>query len=110
MVKFNIFATVGTSEVDLAPYPGGDAKVPIGRNRNIYVCVFSNSASTTNTLTLKIYKDATLEASIPITLGAYDSIDIVSGDKPIIIVPSGRTLKAVASAESVTVLMTGEDE
>lgn len=109
-MKFNIIATVGTTETDLVPYPGGSATVPTGKNRKIHVLVLSNLASTTNTLTLRIYKDATLETSMPISIGAYDSIDIVSEINPIIIVPSGRTFRAVASAASISVLMTGEDE
>jgi len=109
--KFNIIAVVGTTEVDLAPYPGGNATVPTGKTRNVYSWVLSNSSSASNTLTLRIYRGTTLEKSIPITLGAYDTIDTVSDkESPILVVPSGRTLKAVASAASITVLMTGEDK
>jgi len=31
MTEFNIIATVGTSETDLAPYPGGSSSVPSAR-------------------------------------------------------------------------------
>lgn len=109
-MEFNIIASVGTTEVELTPYPGGSATVPSGKNRKIYVMVLSNLSSATNTLTLRIYKGVTLESSVLISIGAYSTIDIVSVRKPIIIIPSGRTFKAVASATSVTVLMTGEDE
>ncbi|MEO0260697.1 MAG: hypothetical protein ABIM77_08170 [candidate division WOR-3 bacterium] len=109
--KFNVIAVVDTTEADLAPYPGGSATVPQGKTRNVYLWVLSNTSSASNTLTLRIYRGATLEKSIPIAFGAYDTIDTVSDkESPILVVPSGRTLKAVASAASITVLMTGEDK
>lgn len=107
-MEFNIIASVGTTEIDLAPYPGGSATVPSGKNRKIYVIVLSNLASATNTLTLKIYKGETLETSLPISVGG--TVEIISEKIPAIIIPSGRTLKAIASEESVTVLMTAKDE
>lgn len=109
-MDYNIIASVGTTEVELAPYPGGRATVPLDAVRKIYVVVLNNQASTTNTLTLKVYKDGTVEASAAIAIEAYGTVHVASGKKPVLIVPSGRTLKAVASAESVTVLMTGVDE
>jgi hypothetical protein len=111
MVEFNIFALVGTTEADLAPYPGGSATVPTGKTRKIYFMVLSNVAAGANTLTLRIYRGTTLEASVDINLTSPGMVSIVSRkDEPILIVPSGRTLKAVASSASVHVVMAGYDE
>jgi hypothetical protein len=111
MVEFNIFASVGTTEVDLAPYPGGSATVPNGKVRKIYFMVLSNVADGANRLSLRIYRGTTLEVSVDINLASPGMISIVGRkDEPILIVPSGRTLRAVASAESVHVVMAGYDE
>jgi hypothetical protein len=111
MVEFNIFATVGTTEADLAPYPGGSATVPTGKVRKIYFMVLSNVAEGANRLSLRIYRGTTLEASVDINLASPGMISIVSSkDEPILIVPSGRTLRAIASSPSVHVVMAGYDE
>jgi ribonucleotide monophosphatase NagD (HAD superfamily) len=110
MVEYNIIATVGTSEVDLKPYPGGSATVPEGRRRKIHVMVLSNTSAGANTLTLRIYKGADLEIFYNLVLPPQSALAIVSEKMPILVVPSGRTLKAIASAESVQVLMSAVDE
>jgi len=107
---FNIIATVGTSEVDLAPYPGGSSTVPVGKTRKIYVAILTNTSTGSNTLTFRIYKEATPEASFNIIIPSPSSLAMISEKQPILIIPSGKTLKAIASAESVDVLMTGVDE
>jgi ribonucleotide monophosphatase NagD (HAD superfamily) len=107
---FNIIMTVGTSETDLAPYPDGSSTVSTGKTRKIYVAILTNTSTGSNTLTLKIYKDTTLEKSFNITIPSPSSLAMISEKQPILIIPSGRTLKAVASAASVDVLMTGVDE
>jgi len=108
---FNIIGAVGTAEVELAPYPGGSAKTPTGRVRKIYVMVFTNTTATAITLTLKIYLDNSLEASFNIVVSASSSVSLIGDvDSPILLIPSDRTLKAVASAGSVDVLMAGFDE
>lgn len=110
-LQFNIIATVGTTEAGLAPYPGGSATTPTDKYRKIYGIILSNSAATANTLTLRIYKGASLEASVNMMLGANMLISIISNiENPILIVPPDRTLKAVASAESINVLMAAIDE
>jgi hypothetical protein len=112
MVEFNIIVTVGTTEIDLAPYPGGTSgKVPTGKMRKIYSIVLSNTATTANTLTIKIYSDGTVEASMLLAIPPSSTISVVgSKQNPILIVPGGRTVKAVASSENVQVVMTGVDE
>lgn len=110
MVEYNIIATAGTSEVELAPYPDGNAQVPEGRVRKIYVMVISNSSPSANNLTLRIYRGGNVERSLTITVGAYGTVAVSCRAKPVLVVPSGRALKAVASAESVSILMTAEDE
>jgi ribonucleotide monophosphatase NagD (HAD superfamily) len=107
---FNIIATVGTSETDLAPYPGGSSTTPTGKTRKIYVAILTNTSTDSNTLTLNIYKDESLEASFSIIISSSTSLVMISEKQPILLIPSGRTLKAVASAENVDVLMTGVDE
>jgi len=107
---FNIIATVGASEVDLAPYPDGSSTVPTGKTRKIYIAILTNTSTGSNTLTLRIYKDTTLEKSFNITIPSPGSLAIIDGKLPILLIPSGRTLKAIASAASMDVLMTGVDE
>jgi len=48
---------------------------------------------------------------VDINLASPGMVSIIGRkDEPILIVPSGRTLRAVASAESVHVVMAGCDE
>jgi len=111
VVEFNIFASVGTTEVDLAPHPRGSPTVASDKRRKIYAMVLSNTATGANTLTLRIYSGATLEASFSIHLPSPGAYSVVGRkEEPILIVPPGRTLKAIASAASVEVLMAGFDE
>jgi len=111
MPAFNIIASVGTSEVELAPYPGGSATTPTGKTRKIYAIVLTNTATGSNTLTLRIYKGTTLETSFNVTIPSPGSLSMINEkNSPILLIPSNRTLKAVASAESVNVLMAGLDE
>lgn len=110
MVEFNIIVSVGTTETPLAPYPGGAAAVPAGKTRKIYAMILSNPAASPATLTINIYRGETLEASTSVALAAYGSIGMASERVPILIVPSGRTPRAVASSGTISVLMTGKDE
>jgi hypothetical protein len=110
-VEFNIIATVGTAEVDLAPYPGGSATVPADRSRKIYAVVLSNTATGANTLTLRIYKGAEVEAEFSLNMPSPGVYSVVgTKGSPLLVVPPGRTLKAVASAESVVVVLSAYDE
>jgi len=109
-MKFNIIKVVGTDEVELTPYPNGVSTVPMGKSRLIYLMVLTNTATTSNTLTVNIYKDATLETSMNFIVQASSTLQIISKeDSPLLVVPQGRTLKAVAGASSIYVLITGED-
>ena len=110
MVEFNIIASVGTTEVDLAPYPRGSSTVPSDKRRKIFVMILTNTATSSNTLTLKIYNGTTLENSFNITIPSPGTLAMISEKTPILIVPSGRTLKAVATSANINVLMTGVDE
>jgi hypothetical protein len=110
-VEFNIIARVGTSETDLAPYPGGSATVPAGKVRKIYAMILSNTATGGNVLTLRIYKGDALERDFNInipSLGVFSQAN--PKGSPLLVVPSGRTLKAVASAASVDVALACYDE
>ena len=110
-MEFNIIATVGTAEVDLAPYPGGSATVPADRSRKIYAAVLSNTAAGANTLTVRIYKGTTLEAEFSINLPSTGVFSFIgTKGSPLLVVPPGRTLRAVASAESVVVVLSAYDE
>jgi hypothetical protein len=110
-MEFNIIASVGTSEADLAPYPGGSSKTPKGKVRKIYAMLLTNTAASANTLTIKIYKDTTLEKSFNISIPSPGSLAVNNNrDSPILLIPSERTLKAVASSSSVDVLMAGIDD
>lgn len=110
---FEMEASVGTSETDIKPYGAANAQVPtIKFARKIYGMLLNNQASSTNTLTIKIYDTdgTTLLRSIAITIGAYDTLDISrSIDSPILTVYAGQYLKAVASVASVTVVMNAYD-
>jgi hypothetical protein len=105
-MKFNIITTVNTTEVDLIPYPSGRATVTTGKSWEIYSLILTNKATSSNTLTLKIYKGDSVEASFDIIIPASTTLSLISSnDKPILIVPSDRKLRAVASATSVDVLI-----
>lgn len=107
---YNIIVTVGTTEVDLAPYPGGTATVPSDRYRKLYALVLTNTAAAANTLTIRIYKGATIEREVAITVDAGKTLSIIGTDEsPILIVPPDRTLKAVASATTIIALVAGYD-
>jgi hypothetical protein len=112
MSEFNIIATVGTSEVELVPYPGGSSgTVPNGKTRMIYAIMLSNSATSANTVTFRIYRGGSLEKSFSFNLASPGVFSAVNPkDSPLLAIPSGRTLKAVASAESVDVVLAGYDK
>lgn len=98
---FNIIANVSTSEVDLEPYPSGLAKVPDDRYRYIYTVIVSNQTSSVQTLALRIYKDDSMEKEVPILVPAQSTVQIISKDIPLLVVPPNRILKAVATGNLV---------
>ncbi len=108
---FNIIATIGTAEVELAPYPGGLSTVPSGKVRKIYMLIATNTATTTNTLTLRVYRGDVVEKSLNIIIPASSTISITSRvDSPVLILPGNRTIRAVATASSVDLVLTCYDE
>jgi len=110
-MDFNIIATIGTTEVELAPYPNGSATTPVDKIRKIYTIILTNTSVSSNTLTLNIYKGTTLEKSFSIIIPASSSLTITNEKKsPILLIPSNRTLKGIAEATSIHVLMAGYDE
>jgi len=106
---FNIIATVGTVEVELAPYPGGAGAVPAGRARKIFTLIATNKAATNNALTLRIYRGDVVEKSLDIIVPASSTL-VITNTSPILIVPSNRTLKAIAATENIDLLLTCLDE
>jgi len=110
-MEFNIIATIGTDEVELRPYPGGaTAEVPADRVRKIYTMILTNTATAENTLTINIYKEGNAEASLSLIVPASTTISITSNKLPLLAIPGKRTLKAVASAASIVLVMTCIDE
>jgi len=109
----HIIASVGTSEVELVPYGSTSGKVPTNKfGRVIYGLIVSNTADAANTLTIKIYAEdgTTVEASITLALGANETKSIDrTPETPILLVPAGKTLKAVAGAASVSVVINAYD-
>ncbi|MEM2258268.1 MAG: hypothetical protein QXV39_09150 [Candidatus Caldarchaeum sp.] len=59
-----------------------------------------------NTVTFKVYKGDVLEGSFTIPMPANATIGMLQPtDSPIVSIPSGRTLKVVAAAPSVSILI-----
>ncbi|MEM1865975.1 MAG: hypothetical protein QXD57_07090 [Ignisphaera sp.] len=106
---FNIIANVATSEVDLEPYPNGLAKVPDDRYRYVYTLIVSNTSTDLQTITLRIYRDDLLENEIPIVVQPQSTIQIGGRTIPLLIVPPGRTLKAVATGSVVLVALVADE-
>jgi len=110
-VEFNIVATVGTSEVELKPYPGGaTGEVPADKVRKVYAIILTNTATAANTLTINIYREGSAEASLSLIVPATSTLSITSNKLPLLVVPGKRTLKAVATSASITLVMACVDE
>lgn len=107
--SIHLHAEVGTDETNVLPIGGTSAQVPTHKfARIVYGIVMNNTASSTNTLTIRIYESdgSTLFKALSFTLGAYDTIDISrTPEAPILKIPAGKIIKAVASAASVNLLM-----
>lgn len=108
---FNVVAALGTAESELAPYPQGSATVPKGYYRRFYLVVIANTADAAATVTIRLYKGDTAEATVTVPVGPRSTV-VLSGEGglPVLTVPPERTLKASASATGVYVLMAGYDE
>lgn len=103
---FNIEALVGTTEVGLG-------QVPVTKfERKIYSIVLSDVSGSTNTLTLRQYASdgTTLQKSWQLRVGANETIQLVSSEElPIISIPAGSFIKAVATAASIQLLISAYD-
>ena len=110
-MEFNIIATIGTDEVELRPYPGGvTAEVPADKVRKIYSMILTNTATATNTLTVKVYKGDSVEASFDLIVPASSTISIISNKEPLLVVHGGRALEAIATSANIILVMTCVDE
>ena len=103
---FEMVALVGTDEIELTPPGATSGIVPADKvARKIFGYFFNEQSGATNTLTLRVYKGEDVEREIRITLGAYDTIGERKFPDPWLTIPSGRTVKAVASSASVQVIL-----
>jgi len=103
---FEMSALVGTEEVELKPPGAESGEVPSDRvARKVYGYFFNEQSGSANTLTLRIYNGTTVEREITIVLGANQTLSERDINSPWLTIPSGRTIKAVASAASVMVVL-----
>jgi len=103
---FEMVALVGTDEIELTPPGATSGVVPADKvARKIFGYFFNEQSGATNTLTLRIYKGDVVEREISIVLGANATLSERRFPDPWLTIPPGRTLKAVASAASVQVIL-----
>jgi hypothetical protein len=104
---FEMEGDIGTTKAALTNNTVPDNKFA----RKVYGMLINNRAGAANTLTLTIERDTTVERTIPpITLGAYDSIDLNRPlDSPIFTMKPGQNIKAVASSVSISVILQAYD-
>jgi len=103
---FEMSALVGTEEVELMPPGAASGEVPSDRvARKVYGYFFNEQSGSANTLTLRIYNGTTVEREITIVLGANQTLSERNINSPWLTIPSGRTIKAQASAASVMVVL-----
>jgi hypothetical protein len=97
---FDLTATVGTSEEELAAVPAEKSEL------KVYGIVLSELSGSDNTLELRVYKGTDLEKSFKVSVPAKATVGILQlVDSPLVGVLSGRRLVAVAGAASVSVLV-----
>jgi len=118
--------STSSSEVDLVPLYGTSSQVPLNKYARVfYGLIITNPGSTVATITIYIYptaegatKEASVEeASVDLIVGATSTL-LINRDvnSPILVVPAGRYVKAVASVPSapsanvtITLLMNAYD-
>lgn len=105
---FELVALVGTTETELKPEGADTGEVPEGKTRKIYGYFFNEQSGATNTVRLGIYNGENLEKAVLIKIAALDTIDFRS-TVPWLTIREGRTLKAVADADSVMVVLQCKD-
>ncbi len=109
-----------SSEVDLVPLYGTSSQVPSNKYARVfYGLIITNPGSTTATITINIYASdgTTKESSMDLIVGASSTLLVSKNiDSPILVVPAGRYVKAVASVPSapsadvtITLLMNAYD-
>ena len=103
---FEMSALVGTEEVELKPQGAENGIVPNDRvARKVYGYFLNEQSGSANTLTLKIYNGEDVEREISIALEANQTLSERDINSPWLTIPSGRTIKAVATAASVMVVL-----
>jgi len=103
---FEMSALVGTEEVELMPPGAASGEVPSDRvARKVYGYFLNEQSGSANTLTLRIYNGEDVEREISIVLGANQTLSERDINSPWLTIPSGRTIKAVASSASVMVVL-----
>jgi len=106
---FEIIANIKSTETDLTPVHGQSCQVPSTVfARKIYYMVLVEKSGTANTVTFKVYKSdgTTLDRSFDIKLTANEVKVIKSTpDAPFLTIWSEEYFKAVASADSVDVVI-----
>jgi hypothetical protein len=102
---FTLEALVGTTEVPLGIVP------PKRTARIIYGIILNEQSGTVNTITIRQYLGTTLEKSWSFRLNGNATIDIIKDiNTPILVIPAGRELRAIASADSVQVILQAYDK
>lgn len=101
---FTIARLVGTTEIDLG-------KVPERKfQRKIYSIILNEHSGTVNTLTFRLYKENVLVEEYPIRIPAYATIGFLQDmNSPILSIPAGLTLKAVAAVPSIMLILSVYD-
>ena len=103
---FEMSALVGTDEVELKPPGAESGEVPSDRvARKAYGYFLNEQSGSANTLTLRIYHGEDVEREISIALEANQTLSERDINSPWLTIPSGRTIKAVATGASVMVVL-----
>jgi len=95
---FVITATVGTSESEI--FQVSSRKLA----RVVYGVIASDTSGAANYVELRIYKSdgTTLYSTTRINVAANDTYDrFTNGDNPVLLIPTGYYLKAIAGGDSV---------
>jgi len=101
---YNLELLVGVTEEEVGSVPSEVYEM------KIYGIVMNEQSGATNKLTLRQYTDTTKEKEWTFKLGAYDTIDLLNEkESPILNIPAGRTIKAIATAASIQLILSCYD-
>jgi len=103
---FNLESLISTTEYDFGQVPTNKYE------RKIYAIIMNNRATATNRLLLRQYASdgTTLQKEWSFEIGAIDTIPLISNtESPILSIPAGRYIKAVASAASIQLILSCYD-